>query len=194
MADWLFEAGRAEGDTFAAEDSDASGLYLVRFASRDNGDYNTVNVRHILISADETADEETKKSAAEKAQATLDEFRNGDKTEESFAALAQEYSEDNADEGGLYENVYKGQMVTAFEDWCFDPARKTGDSGIVETEYGYHIMYFVGEGENYRDAMVEANILNDYFVAWTDELTAGYEVAANELGMGFVTTSTENYQ
>ena len=34
-------------------------------------------------------------------------------------------------------------MVEAFEAWCFDTARKTGDYDIVETEFGYHIMYFV---------------------------------------------------
>ena len=193
VAEWLFEAGRTEGDTAYFENEVGSGLFLVRFTSRNDNNYNTVNVRHILIATDEAADEEAKKAAAEKAQAILDEFQNGDKTEESFAALAQEYSEDNADEGGLYENVFKGQMVTAFEDWCFDSARKAGDSGIVETEYGYHVMYFVSEGENYRDAMVKATILNDYFTEWTEGLTASYEVTADDFGMGFVTTTTETY-
>jgi len=193
VADWLFEAARLDGDTASFENEEADGLYLVRFTARDDNDYNTVNVRHILISTQEATDEEAKKAAQEKAQATLDEFRNGDKTEESFAALAEEYSEDNADEGGLYENIFKGQMVTAFEDWCFDPARKSGDSGIVETEYGYHVMYFVSEGENLRDTMVETTILNNFFTEWTDELTAGYETATNDFAMGFVTTTVENY-
>lgn len=35
-------------------------------------------------------------------------------------------------------------MVEEFNDWCFDESRKTGDVGIVETSYGYHVMYFVG--------------------------------------------------
>ena len=34
-------------------------------------------------------------------------------------------------------------MVQEFNDWVFDPERKTGDTGIVKTTYGYHIMYFV---------------------------------------------------
>jgi hypothetical protein len=35
-------------------------------------------------------------------------------------------------------------MVTEFEDWCFNPARKTGDTGIVQTDFGFHVMYYVG--------------------------------------------------
>ena len=34
-------------------------------------------------------------------------------------------------------------MVTEFNDWIFDEARKPGDTGIIETTYGYHIMYYV---------------------------------------------------
>ena len=34
-------------------------------------------------------------------------------------------------------------MVQAFNDWCFDESRKAGDYGLVKTEYGYHVMYFV---------------------------------------------------
>ena len=33
-------------------------------------------------------------------------------------------------------------MVKAFENWCFDAARKAGDTGIVESDYGYHVMFF----------------------------------------------------
>ena len=36
-------------------------------------------------------------------------------------------------------------MVDAFENWCFDANRNPGDTGIVETTYGYHVMYFQGE-------------------------------------------------
>ena len=82
-------------------------------------------------------------------------MQKGDKTEESFAALATEKTEDTGSQstGGLYERVYKGQMVKAFENWCFDAARKAGDTGIVESDYGYHVMYFISKE---RRAAVEA--------------------------------------
>lgn len=114
-----------------------------------------VDVRHILVkieggTADENgattySDEEWAACEAE-AQAILDTFLAGDKTEESFAALANEKSEDPGSNtnGGLYENVYMGQMVEPFENWCFDETRAYGDTGLVQTTYGYHVMYYVG--------------------------------------------------
>ena len=38
-------------------------------------------------------------------------------------------------------------MVTNFNDWIFDASRKPGDTGIVESDYGYHIIYFVGDNK-----------------------------------------------
>ena len=38
-------------------------------------------------------------------------------------------------------------MVNSFSAWCFDNARRVGDTGIVRTEYGYHIMYFSGKND-----------------------------------------------
>jgi hypothetical protein len=32
--------------------------------------------------------------------------------------------------------------VPEFLNWCMDANRKVGDSGLVKTTYGYHIMYF----------------------------------------------------
>ena len=50
-------------------------------------------------------------------------------------------------------------MVAAFNDWCFDSSRKPGDTGIVETTYGYHVMYFVGNTEQtYRDYLIESDL------------------------------------
>ena len=37
-------------------------------------------------------------------------------------------------------------MVETFNDWIYDENRKEGDTGVVETDYGAHAMYFVGNG------------------------------------------------
>ena len=115
-----------------------------------------VNVRHILImpkTAEEGADptDEEKNAAKTKAEELLAEFLK-DPTEDHFAELAKENTEDpgSKENGGLYEDVYPGQMVETFNDWCFDAARKPGDTDIVETSYGYHVMYFVKTSENYH--------------------------------------------
>lgn len=113
-----------------------------------------VDVRHILVMAEGgTTDEQGKTTYTDeewaacekKAQEVLDTWLAGDKTEESFAKLATEKTQDPGSQGtgGLYERVYEGRMVQAFNDWCFDESRKAGDYGLVKTEYGYHVMYFV---------------------------------------------------
>lgn len=113
-----------------------------------------VDVRHILIfpegatSSTVTSQEwsdEAWQYAADLAQTVLDTYLAGDLTAEAFGALAEEYSEDTGSNtnGGLYEDVYVGQMVDEFNDWCFDDSRQEGDVGIIKTAYGYHVMYFV---------------------------------------------------
>ena len=164
-----------------------SGYYVVLFEGKDDNLTQLVNVRHILVSyeggtTDETTgtttySDEEKAAAMTAAQEILDTFNAGEKTEEAFAALATEKTTDpgSKDNGGLYENVYPGQMVTAFNDWCFDAARKTGDTAIVETgdtaivetEYGCHVMYFVGNSDmTYRDFMIESSLRNADLSAW----------------------------
>ncbi len=97
--------------------------------------YNMVSVRHILVSDEALADE------------VLAEWQKNP-TEDNFAALVPNYTEDTGSSvtGGLYENIMKGDMVAEFENWCFDSSRKPGDTGIVQTDYGFHVMYFSSAG------------------------------------------------
>lgn len=100
-----------------------------------------------------------------KAQDILKEYLEGKKTEEAFGELAKKYSEDgNAAEGGIYEDVTKGYMVAEFENWAFEEGRKAGDIGIVETEFGYHIMYFIKTEEvsSWISVIKDTNISEDY--------------------------------
>lgn len=118
-------------------------------------DTRTVDVRHILVYPEgatsdtvrtETFPEEAWQAGEANAKAILDTWLAGEKTEESFAALAGEKTQDpgSKENGGLYSGVTQGQMVEAFDAWCFDDSRKPGDYGIVKTEYGYHVMFFSG--------------------------------------------------
>ena len=185
LADWLYDTARQEGDTTYVENS--SGYYVAYFISRDNNDYGMPNVRHILISVSDTTDEEAMAEAQAKAEDILTQFEAGEQTEDAFAALAQENSADNAEAGGLYENIYPGQMVDAFNDWCYDPARQVGDTGIVQTNYGYHVMYFCGRGDNLRDYLVESALREADYTAWNDAVTADAAYTTNSLGMHFTT-------
>lgn len=128
---------------------------------KQDGSY-TVNVRHILFTCDGTQNADGTitwkfpQSAEEvrgKAQALLDEWLE-DPTEDNFANLAYLNTADyNGEDGGLYTSVRQGQMVKPFNDWCFDESRKPGDYGIVETQYGFHLMYFSNRnGESWIEA------------------------------------------
>lgn len=114
-----------------------------------------VDVRHVLFTpqggtTDETTgqttySEEEWAACEAEAQNVLNAWTKGECDEESFAAMANAYSQDPGSNtnGGLYENVQQGQMVAEFDAWCFDEKREPGHYGIVKTTYGYHLMYFV---------------------------------------------------
>ena len=186
VADWLFDAGRAEGDTtYIATDSV---YYVLYFVSRSTNDYQLPNVRHILFSVSDTTDETAMDEARTKAEDVLTEYEAGDKTAESFGELAKEYTADsNGDEGGLYENIMPGQMVTEFNDWCFDADRKPGDTGIIETSYGVHVMYFDGFGKIYRDALVENALRSADYNAWYDATAGDGSYTTSAFGMKYTT-------
>ena len=124
---------------------------------KQDGSY-VVDVRHILVLPEGatletirtgTFSDEAWEAARVSAQAILDSWLAGEATEDSFAALANEHSVDPGSntKGGLYAGVAVGQMVETFEDWCFDTQRKAGDTGLVKSELGYHIMFFSARGE-----------------------------------------------
>lgn len=126
-----------------------------RFAEQRIQNVNNVTVRHILIGPEGEADVVTGQypeeawAAAEAAANDLYAFWQQNPTEENFAALASEHTHDtgSAEAGGLYEDFTTNKMVTAFSDWCFDQSRQPGDTAIVKSEYGYHLMYFVEQTE-----------------------------------------------
>ena len=115
-------------------------------------DTHTIDVRHILIMPQGATNENIRTEqfsdeayawARQQAQALMEEYLAGDRSEESFAELAKVHGTDGtASIGGLMAEVSKGQMVEAFDAWCFDPARQVGDCELVDTEFGTHLVYF----------------------------------------------------
>lgn len=99
-------------------------------------------------------------------------------TEEYFAELANTYSEDDGSNtsGGLYDSVMQGQMVEEFDAWCFDESRNSGDTGIVYGESssyaGYHVMYFVGEGDPANNTTGRNYVVNEKMNEWLNNLTS----------------------
>lgn len=199
--DWITDGSQEEGDmsTFAytssstAEDGSettvTNGYYVVYFQGANDNAFPLANIRHILVTPEhnheddeehedgETYSEEELAAAKATAEEILAQWEAGDATEDSFAELANEKSADgDGTTGGLYENVYPGQMVTNFNDWCFDESRKAGDTGIVESTYGYHVMYYVGDSDmTYRDYQIESELrsadVESWYTAATEAMT-----------------------
>ena len=166
----------------------------------EKSDVKMVNVRHILIQPegkndDGTYTDEAWAAAEKKANDLLTEWKNGEHTEESFAFMAAENSADpgSAENGGLYEDVYPGQMVDAFDAWCFDASRQPGDTGIVKTDYGYHIMYFSSTSEHaYWYVRAEDDYLNELSVSVLQEASAKFEAEETEQNAAIVDVMQQN--
>ena len=199
MADWITDDARVAGDktviasTSTSTDEEGNettttnGYYVIYFVGSNDNTMQLKNVRHILVgfsggTTDETTGtttytDEEKAAAKASAEELLAEWES-DPTEENFADMANNHSDDgDGTTGGLYENVYPGQMVEAFEDWCYDEARNPGDTGIIETQYGYHIMYFVGNSTyTYRDYQIENELRSADLSAWYSEVVEAVTV------------------
>lgn len=180
LSDWLLDSSRAGGDTTVV-DTD-TGSYAVMFVSRDDNSYKLVNVRHILITADTDENGEYTAETLDEAYERILEIEEewqADPTEDNFAELANQYSEDPGSNttGGLYEDIYKGRMVAEFNDFCF-AGHEPGDTGIVFNENtGYHLIYFVGEGPVYADYIAENIMRNDDFNNYITEISSAYDVS-----------------
>lgn len=179
-ADWAFSA--SVGETYVSGGAGASQYtvyYLAKEAYRD--DTPGRDIRHILFTNTTYADDT-------KANEVYAEWEAAGFTEEKFIELNNLYNEDSSiTNGGLYENVQEGDMVTEFNDWMFDASRKPGDHGIVETTYGWHIMYYVGESDRAAwqaeaiSALQNADytqLVEDYSAGITFDDNAIYEINA----------------
>lgn len=179
LGDWLAAEERQEGDIEAIPNTSTTtdengnektvinGYYVAYFTSKTDNTKLMSNVRHLLVKfAGGTKNEETgeteysdeeKKAAKDKADGYLKTWKEGKATEDSFIELVKEHSDDtSAADGGLFENIHPdSQYVPNFLNWSIDPERKAGDAEVIETEYGYHVMYYVGNAEmTYRDFMI----------------------------------------
>lgn len=194
-ADWLFDGARKAGDITLIEGE--KGAYII-MCVKPSYTGNSVNVRHCLIkfnAADENnVTDEEKKAAYDKAKKLYDSWLGGDKTEDSFKTLVTANSEDtgSVENGGLYENIrITDSYVSEFLDWSFADGRKVGDSGIIETTYGYHIMYFVSDNTDDLDwkNTIRTDMGKTAFDEYNENLLAddgSYKVVENETWTSYV--------
>ncbi len=181
MNTWLFSDDTKVGSKKYYIDEDAKYIYIVLKTSKASVEEDeTYTVRHILVAPESGSNSSSSTSekteytdeqwaaAKKKADSILAKFNKTDKSEYEFAKLAEQYSTDSASTssgsndsfGGLYESVTLGQMVPDFEKWSIDDSRKYGDTGIVKSDYGYHIMFFINDCPEYQSKII-AQIKSD---------------------------------
>lgn len=194
-SDWLLDEARVAGDTTAIQ-AESGSWYVVMFHSREDNNYPARAFRHILVNAVDTdgdgvySDEEVQE-AVTYAEGLLEEWKAGEATEDSFAVMANLYSEDSGSNtvGGLYEDVFKDQMVAPVNDWVFDESTQAGDTTVVAyneggSYTGAHVIYYVGEDSmTYADTLADNALRNNDFNAWFEEMEAALEVTTSNLSL-----------
>lgn len=177
VASWAFNADTKAGDSkvFAATEDDFFVVMLTVAPHKDTTSSGN-DVRHILFKfpdAQKDADgneiaitDAQKAKVREEAEKVLALYLENP-TEENFINLTKEHTEDvdsngNPNNDGLYEGIVaSSSYVEGFLDWAIDESRKTGDVEIVETTFGYHIMYYVqSQGETWEQN-IKDQILSD---------------------------------
>ena len=193
VRDWVTDSARKANDIEmianevtttddeGKETTTINGYYVVMFHSATDNTEPMGNVRHLLVpfeggtknEAGVTVYSDEEKAAAKAtADGYLETWKSGEATEESFIELVQQYSLDSsAPNGGLFEDIHpESPYVPNFLNWSIDPDRKAGDTEVIETEYGYHVMYYCGDDElSYRDYMITEELRNHDLDHWFTE-------------------------
>lgn len=188
VAAWLFDPSRTEGDKTVIDANNA--FNVIYFISCGLDRYNTADIRHIFVKIEEedndVSEHESVHNAAvakahEEAENIYNEWKSGDATEESFGNLAVTYSDDSsASSGGLMLNVYKNYFtVPEINDWIFD-SRNAGDSVLIDSDYGSHILYYVRTGDEFWKLNVKATLSQQEYSAYMEDLKSKIEINAND--------------
>ena len=180
VQEWVTSADRVENETTVIEKTTTSydendneiktlqGYYVVFFQNCDDNKTAMSDVRHLLVAptsedheetGEEIITEEAWQIAKQQAEMHLNSWKEINGTEQDFIDMVTESTDDggSAENGGLYANINRdSSYVSEFLEWAIDPARTVGETGIVKTEYGYHVMYYVGASAlTYRDYMID---------------------------------------
>ena len=122
-------------------------------------------IQHVLVKADSAAPKEVKDIARRKIDGYLAQLKGG----ANFSKLAHDNTEDpgSRTDSGYYGPKAKGTYVPPFEKvlWSLKPGEM---SGVVTTNYGYHVLRRPTEAESarlWRDSLGRASapkVMADY--------------------------------
>ncbi len=189
VAKWIFDSDRKTGDVKVIHEEESECFFIAFIVSPATRDTQTAgaDVRHLLVQAETTKEDSEGKTvelsekeiennfaeAKKEAEKLLKQWKKGKATEASFEALVKEHTDDTGSKetGGLYEDVNStSNFVPEFRDWALEDHKK-GDTEIVKTDYGYHIMYFVGADKTQKwETDVRTAITAEKFDSYSGDL------------------------
>ena len=135
-ADILFELKK--GDVFGPY-QDGNQFKISKFIDRKNG--GSIRASHILVSykGAARANEEITRSKEQAKQIANKYFREARRNSNDFSELARKYSEGpSSSMGGDLGFFQEGTMTEKFFNFC--KKSRVGRVGLVETEFGFHII------------------------------------------------------
>lgn len=166
---------------------------LSRVAGRKSGA--TAKVSHILVAykgAMQAAPSVklTKEEAKAKAEGLLAQV-NANPASMAMLAMVNSDDQGSKQNGGVYDNVAPKQMVKPFDDFLF--GNPVGKTGVVETDFGFHVMKVEGKNDAVLLATVALKIqpseqtedanYNKALKVEADALANGLEKAAKTAGL-----------
>jgi peptidyl-prolyl cis-trans isomerase D len=166
---------------------------LSRVAGRKSGA--TAKVSHILIAYKGAAQAAptvklTKEEAKAKADGLLAQV-NANPASMAMLAMVNSDDQGSKQNGGVYDNVAPKQMVKPFDDFLF--GNPVGKTGVVETDFGFHVMKVDGKNDAVLLATVALKIqpseqtedanYNKALKIEADAMANGLEKAAKKSGL-----------
>jgi hypothetical protein len=167
IRNWIVDPSRKEGDTTVVEADVTNSYYVVGFVSRYKDEDPTLSLRIISTYEDNGAQ-------------ILSEYAAAGSTEDAFIALYDQYAQDQATEGGLYEGITAGALPGDLGVWANDSSRAAGDTTSYYDANASitYVAYYVGEGkpswyytiknilmseemDNYLAGITETLVVND---------------------------------
>ena len=179
-------------DAEGKETKTVNGYYVVHFTSRNDNLRPLANVRHLLVkfeggttdsNGNKVYSDAEKATAKAEAERLLQVWKDGNATEDTFIELVKKHSDDSsAETGGLFEDIHPASnYVDSFRTWSLDTSRKAGDTGVIVSEYGYHVMYYSSDDElTYRDYMISEDLRTADVEKWFNAIVEPATITAGK--------------
>ncbi len=183
---WLFDLSRVPGDTTIFQDEDGFPI-IICFVNRKPQDTPLRSVRIFEINANPGDENGNGKVTLSDAQILAQDVYDYCVDETTLLSVDHYYT-DEVLNGTISitasSDTYPGKFSSELDSWIFDPSRQAGDKGIIESENGFYVLYFVSESENpeWYDRVNSFIRMNNY-QAFLNEMLTEYSYEFKQSGL-----------